>query len=103
MLYGIKKDCPIKTAFFIYLIITIPNIPFTNMKYGMFGFEIFWRRTRDSNPRAGFPTYSLSRGAPSPLGYFSKMVKYIKSGIINLAERKRFELLVPCGITSFQD
>lgn len=27
-----------------------------------------WRRTRDLNPRAGFPTYSLSRGAPSPLG-----------------------------------
>ena len=26
------------------------------------------RRTRDLNPRAGFPTYSLSRGAPSPLG-----------------------------------
>ena len=31
-----------------------------------------WRRKRDSNPRAGYPTYSLSRGAPSPLGYFSK-------------------------------
>ena len=62
-----------------------------------------WRRRWDLNPCAGFPTYSLSRGAPSPLGYFSKMVKYIKSGIINLAERKRFELLVPCGITSFQD
>ena len=30
-----------------------------------------WRRKRDLNPRAGFPTYSLSRGAPSPLGYFS--------------------------------
>ena len=31
-----------------------------------------WRRKRDLNPRAGYPTYSLSRGAPSPLGYFSK-------------------------------
>ena len=31
----------------------------------------FWRRRRDLNPRAGYPTYSLSRGAPSPLGYFS--------------------------------
>ena len=30
-----------------------------------------WRRRRDSNSRAGHPTYSLSRGAPSPLGYFS--------------------------------
>ena len=29
-----------------------------------------WRGRRDLNPRAGFPTYSLSRGAPSPLGYF---------------------------------
>ena len=36
-----------------------------------------WRRKRDLNPRAGYPTYSLSRGAPSPLGYFS-MVKYIE-------------------------
>ena len=26
----------------------------------------FWRRRRDLNSRAGFPTYSLSRGAPSP-------------------------------------
>ena len=32
--------------------------------------RFFWRRKRDLNPRAGFPTYSLSRGAPSPLGYF---------------------------------
>ena len=26
-----------------------------------------WRRTRDSNSRAAFATYSLSRGASSPL------------------------------------
>ena len=25
----------------------------------------FWRGRRDLNPRAGFPAYSLSRGAPS--------------------------------------
>ena len=31
----------------------------------------FWRRRWDLNPCAGYPTYSLSRGAPSPLGYFS--------------------------------
>ena len=39
---------------------------------------LFWRRKWDLNPCAGFPTYSLSRGAPSPLGYFSKgcNVKY---------------------------
>ena len=29
------------------------------------------------NPRAGFPTYSLSRGAPSPLGYISKQVQFL--------------------------
>ena len=27
---------------------------------------VFWRRRRDSNPRAGYPTYALSRGASSP-------------------------------------
>ena len=26
----------------------------------------FWRRRRDLNSRAGFPTYALSRGASSP-------------------------------------
>ncbi len=31
-----------------------------------------WRRRRDSNPRAAFDTaYALSRGASSPLEYFS--------------------------------
>ena len=34
---------------------------------------VFWRRRRDSNPRASFePAYALSRGASSPLEYFSK-------------------------------
>ena len=33
------------------------------------------------NPRAGYPTYSLSRGAPSPLGYFC-MVNLILQYII---------------------
>ena len=27
---------------------------------------LFWRRRRDSNSRAGYPTYALSRGASSP-------------------------------------
>ena len=44
----------------------------------------FWRRKRDLNPRAGFPTYSLSRGAPSPLGYFSKMLKTIIAAYRNI-------------------
>ena len=42
-----------------------------------------WRRRRDLNPRAGYPTYSLSRGAPSPLGYFC-MVKFILCHICRL-------------------
>lgn len=40
--------------------------------HNIFFVTISWRRTRDLNPRASFLTYSLSRGAPSPLGYFSK-------------------------------
>ena len=32
-----------------------------------------WRRKRDLNPRDPFEPYSLSRGAPSPLGYFSNV------------------------------
>ena len=31
----------------------------------------FWRRRKDLNLRAGYPTYTLSRGASSPLEYFS--------------------------------
>ena len=31
----------------------------------------FWRRRRDLNPCDLLQPYSLSRGAPSPLGYFS--------------------------------
>ena len=45
-----------------------------------------WRRRRDLNPRAGYPTYSLSRGAPSPLGYFC-MVKLILCRICRLYYR----------------
>ena len=40
------------------------------------------------NPRASYPTYSLSRGAPSPLGYFS-MVKTKNSIIIKKWRRGR--------------
>ena len=32
---------------------------------------LFWRRRRDLNPRASCPTYTLSRGASSPLEYIS--------------------------------
>ena len=30
-----------------------------------------WRSRRDLNSRAGYPTYALSRGASSPLEYYS--------------------------------
>ena len=52
------------------------------------------------NPRAGFPTYALSRGASSPLEYFCIMVTNLN---IMLAERVGFEPTVPLGITGFQD
>ncbi len=41
-------------------------------------FGIFWRRKRDLNPRGTFAPYSLSRGAPSPLGYFSVVVNRLE-------------------------
>ena len=33
---------------------------------------LIWRRRRDLNSRAAYTTYTLSRGASSPLEYFSK-------------------------------
>ena len=43
------------------------------------GVLFFWRRRRDSNPRVAFDTaYALSRGASSPLEYFS-MVAFIRT------------------------
>ena len=51
------------------------------------------------NPRAGFPTYALSRGASSPLEYFS-MGEFLN---YKMAERVGFEPTVPFGITGFQD
>ena len=51
------------------------------------------------NPRGSFPPYALSRGASSPLEYFSM----ITNQNIKMAERVGFEPTVPCGITGFQD
>ena len=44
---------------------------------GLFAGDIFfistlWRSRRDLNSRAGYPTYALSRGASSPLEYYSE-------------------------------
>ncbi len=69
------------------------------------------------NPRAGYPTYSLSRGAPSPLGYFcmviisfrenARRIYYLKKighdpMKCRLAERVGFEPTVPCDTTVFK-
>ena len=52
------------------------------------GVFFFWRRWRDLNPRGTFAPYSLSRGAPSPLGYISKGYELLSEV---LAERMGFE------------
>ena len=39
---------------------------FTSKKEASKMMLLFWRRRRDSNSRAGYPTYALSRGASSP-------------------------------------
>ena len=49
----------------------------------------FWRRKRDLNPRDTFAPYSLSRGAPSPLGYFSIVFSCLHHQ--RVAERVGFE------------
>ena len=58
-----------------------------------------WRRRRDLNPRAGIPTYSLSRGAPSA----SWVLLHSTVAFEKMAEREGFEPPVPCDITGFQD
>ena len=62
-----------KMDFFYNLMLLKPlwlSAAFLHKKRSHRKWDFFWRRKRDVNPRAGFPTYSLSRGAPSPLGYF---------------------------------
>ena len=43
------------------------------------GIPYFWRRRKDLNLRAGYPTYILSRDASSPLEYFS--IKSVNSDL----------------------
>ena len=62
----------------------------------------FWRSWRDLNSRAGNPTYTLSRGAPSANLGTTPCYNRIKE-ISNLAERIGFEPTVPFDITGFQD
>ena len=47
-----------------------------------------WRRRRDLNSRAGCPTYTLSRGASSPLEYFSVCEGYCQWSILTSANCK---------------
>ena len=43
-----------------------------------FASAFFWRSRRDSNSRAGYPTYALSRGASSPTWVLLHLVTYLK-------------------------
>ncbi len=72
-----------------------------------------WRRRRDLNPRASCPTYTLSRGASSPLEYFSKVKMFKKYPLFgadavllrpkkSLAERVGFEPTWACTQTVFK-
>jgi hypothetical protein len=71
----------------------VDKIPFINRWY------LIWRRRRDLNPRAGHPTYALSRGAPSATWVLLRIIVYT----IYLAEREGFEPPAPFGVTGFQD
>ncbi len=88
----------------------IKNKSCKSLYYRHFHNFYLWRRRRDLNPRASYPTYTLSRGASSPLEYFSKgdyykifVQRYASNDLFFLAERVGFEPTVPFGITGFQD
>ena len=44
----------------------LPFLHYTEKRYRGKSRYLSWRRRRDSNSRAGYPTYALSRGASSP-------------------------------------
>gem|GEM_PF-937826 len=46
--------------------VSLPFLHYTEKRYRGKSRYLFWRRRRDSNSRAGYPTYALSRGASSP-------------------------------------
>ena len=62
-------------SFILYALRAIPYQAYgLDNKKGTFVYQKFlfcWRRRKDLNLRAGYPTYTLSRGASSPLEYFS--------------------------------
>ena len=55
---------------------------------------LFWRRRRDSNPRAGFPTYTLSRGASS--AYLSTSPNRIMKNIKKCGGEEEIRTLGTC-------
>ena len=46
--------------------VSLPFLHYTEKRYRGKSRYLSWRRRRDSNSRAGYPTYALSRGASSP-------------------------------------
>ena len=54
------------------------------------------------NSRAGCPTYTLSRGASSPLEYFRIGDDKINYSLYEMAEGKGFEPLWDCSLTVFK-
>ena len=46
--------------------VSLPFLQYTEKRYRGKTRYLSWRRRRDSNSRAGYPTYALSRGASSP-------------------------------------
>ncbi len=61
-----------------------------------------WRGRRDLNSRAGYPTYTLSRGASSPLEYFRIGDDENCYSLYEMAEGKGFEPLWDCSLTVFK-
>ena len=57
---------------------------------------LLWRGRRDLNSRAGYPTYTLSRGASSPLEYFR--IGDDKTDISSKKKWRRERDSNPCGI-----
>jgi hypothetical protein len=61
---------------------------------------LFWRRRRDSNSRAGFPTYTLSRGASS--ANLSTSPNFLVYSIYVMAEEVGFEPTWAFTLTVFK-
>ena len=63
----IEKNPPIAAEISHCKVIFHPPERWISLKKTIaFAIVFFWRRRGDSNSRAGYPTYALSRGASSP-------------------------------------